>query len=120
MKLRLVMVRSLWSAACTILPASARKLTVRKLLRTLIGDYANLVPSDDPEGVVMNEWSQLCSQIATECDETEVAKFWENENEFDWDLQRRSSAWRGFARGWSEDCRGSWRGAAIILSLPFK
>ena len=91
------------------------------VLRFLVKSYFMLVPVDDiPENVALAEWTLLTGQVTASARQrdVDVAKMlWDSEVPFY--NEKTSFIWRQFARGFTEG-NGSWKGAALILGLPFK
>ncbi|KAH8113541.1 hypothetical protein DFH11DRAFT_1599209 [Phellopilus nigrolimitatus] len=126
MRLKLALVRALWAAAMGALPASSLRWTVKPMLRLLVQKHHELAPPAESDGVVedeasaaaLSEWAQLCAQVAAVGSTEMTPAIWGRK--WEWDETMRARAWRGYARGWAEDSRGSWKGAAIVLGLPFR
>ncbi|EJC98994.1 uncharacterized protein FOMMEDRAFT_148951 [Fomitiporia mediterranea MF3/22] len=121
-RLKLMLVRALWAATLSVLPTSSVMGAVKPMIRFLVKHQPELVPSTgneiDHKDEALSEWSQFCAQVAaaTSMDITRV--IWEHD--WEWDDKTRARAWRGYARGWVEDSKGSWRDAATILGIPFR
>ena len=120
---KLGLVRTLWSALVGILPANAQSSAAKHILRFLVEERDDFVQrygdeASDKDEEALSEWAQLIAQVAavTHCDFT--SQFWSLE--FNWDDRSRARAWRAYVRGWTEDGRGSWEGATVLLGRPFR
>ncbi len=116
--LKLKTIRVLWSTACGVLSSKTIRHAIKPMIRFLVSNFTRLVPSDDMNGTTLSEWATLVAQVATMGSDDTARVLWTTD--WDWNEKTRAHVWRSFARGWTEDGRGSWRGAAIILSLPFE
>ncbi|KLO16746.1 hypothetical protein SCHPADRAFT_198509 [Schizopora paradoxa] len=116
--LKLKIVRVLWSIACGTLSNTLIRPAIKPMIRYLVSNFSRLVPSDDKNGTTLSQWAELVAQVATVGSDDTARVLWTTE--WDWDDKTRAHVWRSFVRGWTEDQRGSWKGAAIILSLPFE
>ncbi|THH07269.1 hypothetical protein EW145_g3491 [Phellinidium pouzarii] len=118
---KLALVRVLWAATISVLPAQSWKWAVKPMLRFLVQKYPYLVSSsdeDEDEDEALSEWAQLCAQVTALSPTDITVGLWTRN--WGWDERERARAWRGYARGWAEDWQGSWKGAATILGLPFR
>lgn len=116
--LKLKLIRVLWSIACGALPNGLIRYAIKPMIRYLVSNFARLVPSDDKNDTTLSHWAELVAQVATVGSDDTARVLWTTE--WDWSDKTRAHVWRSFVRGWTEDGRGSWKGAAIILSLPFE
>ncbi|KAI5123177.1 hypothetical protein M0805_000877 [Coniferiporia weirii] len=123
MRFKLMLVRILWAAAIGVLPAGSRKYAVKPMLRYLVQEHRVLVPSNDTDtdedkDEALSEWAQFCAQVVALSATNITPALWARN--WGWDGRTTARAWRGYARGWAEDSRGSWKGAAAVLGLPFR
>ncbi|KAL5524821.1 hypothetical protein ACEPAF_9967 [Sanghuangporus sanghuang] len=123
MRLKLRLVRALWTAMVDILPASSTGGAWKPMIKFLVRHQDVLVPSSeeesDDENEALSEWSQFCAQVAALASSPEITNLiWEHT--WEWDTKMRARAWRGYTRGWVDGAKGSWREATGILGLPFR
>lgn len=123
MRLKLALVRVLWTTMIGVLPVSSISGAWKPMIKFLVRHQDALVPSSeeqsDDENEALSEWSQFCAQVAALASSPEITNLIWGHN-WEWDAKARARAWRGYARGWSEDAKGSWSEAASILALPFR
>ncbi|KAL5512693.1 hypothetical protein ACEPAG_2959 [Sanghuangporus baumii] len=123
MRLKLRLVRALWTAMVEILPTSSTAGAWKSMIKFLVRHQDVLVPSSeeesDAENEALSEWSQFCAQVAALASSPEITNLiWEHT--WEWDTKMRARAWRGYTRGWADGAKGSWREATSILGLPFR
>lgn len=117
------LVRSLWSTLVSILPSYAQGSAAKPIVRFLVEKqdlFIQRVGDDasEQDEETLSEWSQLIAQVAAGSGSDFTNQFWSLD--FDWDDRSRARVWRAYMRGWTEDGRGSWEGATVLLGQPFR
>jgi hypothetical protein len=114
--LRLSVTRDLWTSTRTAIPHNLLRLAGQKFIATLTQNENELVPETDSQDDSRKEWSLLCAEVLSVCDDSELQSFWGSLR--NWTPEVRSLVWGSFVEKWTE-AGDSWEGAAFLLSVPF-
>lgn len=120
---KFALVRSLWSALVGIFPSYAHGSAAKTLVRFLVEKRDMFVQNicddaSEKDKEALSEWAQLVAQVVAVSSIGFTKQFWSIE--FGWDDRSLARVWRGYVRGWTDEGRGSWEGAMVLLGRPFK
>ena len=119
--LKLGLVRHLWIAMSNTISSSAMRHAFTPMFRYIIQHLSELVPADDFDSRALSQYAQLAAQVSMVGSPAVIRKFFSAKvfsNK--WTVTHRACAWRSFAKSWKDDGRGSWKGAATLLGIPFE
>jgi hypothetical protein len=136
MALKLSLVRHLFIALSTTIPSPYLRQSFAPLFRYLITNTQTLIPAED-RGRALEQYAMLAAQVAQVGAPSVVRRFFkildtrmgkrgvesvgdDKASDWVWDARMKGIAWNAFAKAWRVDGRGSWKGAAVLLGVPFE